>query len=132
MEKKRDRVSATDTAKLMTVLSRHLGREKAIGADALYAEVYGEEAADKISGCRRLRYLVTALRHDGTPIASVPARDGGGYYLPVGSELQEYIKGLQTAGIRKLAIAAKLTKLSLPAYLGQIEINLRGDAAGHD
>ena len=126
MGKRKDRVSAADTAKVMTVLSRHLGKERAIGADALFSEVYGQEAVDKISGTRRLRHLITALRKNGTPIASVPSRDGGGYYLPVGSELQQYLGSLQSAGIRKLALVAKLKNVSLPVYLGQIEMNLRG------
>lgn len=119
----------TAKARLMTGLSRHIGKEKAIGASELFAVVYGETPETKINHTRQLRKLVTEMRHDGVPIASTSSNEGGGYYLPrTDSELKDYLDRHMSRGLKSLAICARVKNLSLSEYLGQIRLNLMGDA----
>jgi len=111
---------------IMMALSRHMGPEHAIGADALYAEVFGEAAKGKINGTKALRRLVTALRKKGIAIGSSCRTDGGGYYLVrAGSELEDFRRRMyRRPALRKLSLDAKLGKIALPELLGQITLNL--------
>jgi hypothetical protein len=112
-------------AKLLKVLAHHHGRARAISMRALYEAVFGGQLNDKINGSRKLRTLVTSLRREGIPICSTADSNGGGYYLVSGSsDLMDYAKRLRIAGLKKLAIAARLEKKSLPELLGQISVAL--------
>ena len=119
----------SEKSKVLSVLARHVGRHRAIGMDRLFEAVYGEDAGHKINGTRKLRRLVTALRREGVPIASISDSDGGGYYLTgAGSELTEYLGRLHRRGIKALDQEAKIRGISLGELLGQVQINLRGEA----
>ena len=113
--------------RLLATLSRHIGRSKAIGMAALYEEVFQKEWQDKINDTRKLRDLITELRREGVPICSVTTTAGGGYYLAsAGSELEAYCAKLRTQALRKLALEAKLRRMTLPELLGQLTLNLTG------
>ena len=114
---------------LLSTLSHHIGREKAIPMTALQTSVFGEEAGDKINGTRTLRKLITAARLRGVPIASCTDRDGGGYYLAAaGSEMDDYLNRVRSRGMAALKLEAVLRRLSLPELLGQISMRLEDEA----
>lgn len=118
-------MSESQELKLMKTLSHHHGCARAISMPALYIAVFGEAPGEKINGTRALRHLLTALRKDGVPICSTSDKDGGGYYLAsAGSDLEDYARRLRTQGLKKLALAAKLERKSLPELLGQISLAL--------
>ena len=115
------------TARLMMVLSRHVGEEHAIGMDELHERVFGERITHKINHTRKLRTLITTLRRKGIPIGSVSTSTGGGYYLVrAGSELDEYCNRLRRRALNALVMEARLRKIALPELLGQMQMNLEG------
>lgn len=117
----------TVKARLLAELTRHIGRPRAIGMGELHEKVLGRPAGHKINGTRRLRKLITELREDGVAICSTAETDGGGYYLasPGGSEFERYCAGLRAAGLRKLALEARIRKRTLPGILSEIQLELR-------
>jgi hypothetical protein len=116
--------------KLLGVLYDHMGKDKAIGADALYLEVFGEAPKSKITGTRALRRLITEQREAGVPIASCSDVDGGGYYIAeVDSEREKFFLRMRRRGLRILAMEAKMRKISTSELLGQIQLNLVGEAS---
>lgn len=113
------------TSKILMILSRHVGEEKAIDMGELYQRVFEKSYSNKINNTRRLRTVVTALRRKGIPIGSTVAQNGGGYYLVrAGSELDEYCGRLRRAALNKLVMEAKLRKISMPELLGQMQMNM--------
>lgn len=113
--------------RLLAVLTRHIGKNRAIGMARLYEEVFGEAWSDKINDTRKLRSLITELRKEGVPICSTPSQTGGGYYLAsAGSELEAYCSKLRTSALKKLALEAKLRNMTLPELLGQLTLSLTG------
>ena len=113
------------TSKILMVLSRHVGEEKAIDMGELYSRVFNEPYTHKINHTRRLRTIITALRRKGVPIGSTAAKNGGGYYLVrAGSELDSYCGRLRRAALNKLAMEAKLRRISMPELLGQMQLNM--------
>jgi hypothetical protein len=118
-------------ARLLEVLTAHVGRENAIGMGELYEEVYGRSWRNRINDTRALRVLVTDLRERGVRICSRIGRGEGGYYLASAkSEMKDYVERLKLQALRKLARAAELEKMSLPELLGQMQLNLK--ERGHD
>ena len=112
------------TSRVMIILSRHVGREKALDMGELFSRVFNEPYNHKINNTRRLRTIITALRRKGVPIGSTAATNGGGYYIVrAGSELDEYCGRLRRAALNKLALEAKLRKISMPELLGQMQMN---------
>jgi hypothetical protein len=111
--------------RLMDALFDHIGKENAVGMDVLYESVFSLKAPHKINDTKPLRKLVTAIRKQGRAIASVCSRNGGGYYIPrAGSELEDYLSCmLHRPALRKLAMEAKIRKVSLPELIGQMSIN---------
>ncbi len=110
-------------ARLMTELSKHVGQPHAIGMGELYFAVFRREWKNRINDTRRLRTLITLLRREGVPICSVSDNSGGGYYLAsVGSDLENYCQRITNRGLKILAQAAKLRKVTLPKLLGQLAL----------
>jgi len=111
---------------ILAELTHHIGIEKAIGMGELYEIVFKEGWHHRINDTRSLRRIITELRWDGVPICSVPLRDGGGYYLAsVGSELADFLEKKKKRGLKELAQAAKIQRVSLSEMLGQMALNLR-------
>ena len=112
-------------AKLLHVLSRHVGEHNIIDAGALYREVFGLDWRHKINDTRGLRTIVTALRNEGVPIGSRPSKNGGGYWLvAAGSELEDYLPRQKRRALKILAQVARMEKKGLPELLGQMKLNL--------
>jgi hypothetical protein len=118
-------------ARLFEALFDHVGKEHAVGADVLYTEVFGEKVPHKINDTKPLRKLITAIRGQGRAIASVCSANGGGYYIPrAGSELDDYCRRmLHMPALRKLAMEAKIRKVSLPELIGQMSLNFEAEGS---
>lgn len=122
--------SADDKSRLLSVLIRHVGRERAIGMDVLSERVFGRPVRHKINDTRTLRALIDQLRADGEPILSTSTSAGGGYYIAAaGSETEEYLGRLHRRGLKPLALEAKIRKISLPELLGQMQLRLTTGSA---
>lgn len=111
--------------KLLAEMTRHVGRARAVPMTQLYRAVFGKDYRDKINDTRKLRDLVTELRHEGVPIMSYAAKDAGGYYLAAASsELVDYCDRLKRQALKKLAIVSKIKNTNLPTLLGQLTLEL--------
>jgi hypothetical protein len=112
---------------LLAALTGHIGMQNAIGMAELYESVFGREWRQRINDTRQLRKVVTDLRSEGVPICSTATRDGGGYYLAAaGSELTDYLRRGERRALAVLSRNAKIKRVSLPNYLGQIKLNMEG------
>ncbi len=112
-------------SRLLMLMPRHIGRSKSIGMGELYERVFGESYDHRINDTKRLRKIVTELRNEGVPICSTSDRFGGGYYLAsAGSELADFCEKLREQALRKLAMEAKIRKISLPELIGQLRLDL--------
>jgi len=116
---------------LLGILSRHVGREKAIGMGELYEEVFDRPWRNRINDTRALRTLIQELRKEGVAICSACAYAGGGYYLAAaGSEMEDYLSRLRSRALRALALEARLRRITLPELLGQMQLNLAPEEVG--
>lgn len=122
-------------ARLLAILTRHVGEEKAIGMGELYSQVFGEPWSHRINDTRKLRRLITELRYDGSLIGETRAKTGGGYYLARSVfEMGEFVRRRKREALRKLAMIAAMQRIGLPELLGQMQLNLqpeRTDNAGN-
>lgn len=115
-------------ARVMTIMAGHIGSHNAIGMGELYEEVFGEPWEHRINDTRALREVITDLRAEGVPICSAADRAGGGYYLAAaGSELQDYLRRSERRALKILKRNARIKRISLPNYLGQIRLQMEGD-----
>ena len=115
---------------VLKILSRHVGANRKIGMGELYYAVFGEAWSNRINDTRALRKLITELRNEGVPICSVADSTGGGYYLAsAGSELSSYCERLRTQALRKLAMEAKIRRITLPELLGQMTLSFKREEA---
>jgi len=118
--------------RLLAELSRHIGERNAIGMAELYQVVFCEDWQHRINDTKRLRELITALRQEGVPICSTASTHGGGYYLAAaGSELMGYLSRSERRALKILARCARIKKISLPDYLGQMKLNMEA-GSGQD
>jgi hypothetical protein len=112
-------------SRVLTILSRHVGIEKAVGMGELYERVYGENWQNRINDTRRLRSLITELRYDGTLIGETRTRQGGGYYLARSShELGQFFGRRKREALKKLNMIAAMQRIGLDELLGQMRLNL--------
>jgi len=112
-------------ARLLFVLSQHVGASKAIEQSTLYREVFGKSCRNKHNEARELRKLIESLRREGVPILASTDKDGGGYYLAsAGQELENYCRRLRKRALKILSMEAKLRKISLPELIGQLSMAL--------
>lgn len=71
---------------------------------------------------RAVRKLVEELRHEGHPVCATPA---DGYFLAeTAAELEETCAFLRSRAMTSLVQIARLRKLALPEYLGQLALEL--------
>lgn len=116
--------------RILGKLAEHIGAHNAIGMAELYEAVFGRPWSHKINDTRALRILITILRDEGVPICSLSTTSGGGYYLAaVGSELADFLRRGERRALSILARNARIKKVSLPNYLGQIKLNME---SGHE
>lgn len=122
-----------DTRRLLQLLRAHIGKDQAIGMAALYEQWSGEtlprDAAGKVDAdvptiSRRMRYLIDDLRDIyGVPVMS--SAKHGYWIIATEAELDEVVHEFRARGLKSLATAARLKKISLADELQQIEMSLR-------
>lgn len=128
IEIKNDIDTSENKHRLLSALSEHVGKINAISMTALYEIVFDRPWYDKINDTRALRTLITVMRNDGIAIGSTSSQNGGGYYIP--AEGDEYIDYLKKREIKALVILKQNSlakKVSLPVYLGQLQLNNLGE-----
>ncbi|MDX9820639.1 MAG: hypothetical protein RBT20_01795 [Syntrophales bacterium] len=114
--------------RLLAELTSHIGEPNAAGMAALYEAVFERPWDHRINDTRAVRTLITAMRREGIPICSSAKKEGGGYYLAAaGSELADYLRRNERRALLILSRNAKIKKIALPNYLGQIRMNMEGD-----
>jgi hypothetical protein len=128
----REKMSEIDTpearSRMLAELTSHVGEPNAIGMAALYETVFDRPWEHKINDTRALRRLITVMRTEGVPICSVSTTSGGGYFLAAaGSELVNYLRRTERRALQILMRNAKIKRISLPNYLGQIRMNMEGE-----
>lgn len=118
-------------AKVLTILTHHVGRERAIGMGELYSRATGEPWTHRINHTRALRKAITELRYEGALIGETRAQSGGGYYLArtVG-ELTDYFERRTHEALKKLRMVSVMKRCSMEELLGQMLLNLKGPEAG--
>jgi len=112
-------------SKVLAILTRHVGEEKAIDMGELYRRVYGKEWSNKINDTRKLREIITELRYEGCLIGETRRRNRGGYYLARSvSELNDFFERRIHEALKKLRMISSMKKIGLPEMLGQMTLNL--------
>lgn len=97
---------------LQTLLSRHIGRENGITAQAV-AQLIDVPP-------RQVRHLVTELRMDGVAVCGTP-RDG--YYIAAsGEELEATCQFLRARAMHSLVLESRLRNVPLPDLIGQMKL----------
>lgn len=118
-------------ARLLIILTRHVGEEKAIGMGELYSRVFGKPWSHRINDTKILRDLITELRFDGALIGESRSKTGGGYYQARSAhELGVWFRRREREWKKKAYMLARMKRLSLDEYLGQTILNLQGDGKG--
>ena len=116
-------------ARLLQILTRHVGSHRACDMGSLYEQVFGEKWNHKINDSRKIREMITELRKEGTPICSSSSRTRGGYYLAAtDGELNVYLAKIHSKAVKALALEAQLRRVTLAELLGQTRLNLTGSA----
>jgi len=127
-DKKRDIDTSENRNRLQRALFEHIGKGNAISMTALYEAVFDRPWDDRINDTRALRTLITAMRNDGIAIGSTSSKNGGGYYQPAeGSEYVDYLKKREIKAMVILRQNSQAKKVSLPAYLGQLQLENLGE-----
>jgi len=112
-------------AKLLSILTTHIGETNAISMAELYERVFDKKWHNKVNDTRKLRLLVNKMRSEGIAICSTTDRDNGGYYLAAaGSEAQDYLRRLERRALKILWRISKIKKISLPELLGQMRLHM--------
>lgn len=132
-EKKDDFDADVYRHKLLAELSGRISEPNAISMTALFEAVYERPWFDRVNDTRDIRKLITVMRAEGVPICSTSAQNGGGYFLAAaGSELANYLRKTERRALLILMRNAKIKKVSLPNYLGQIKLEMEGSYSETD
>ncbi len=111
--------------RLLMALTHHVGPDNRIGMGELYEQVFGEPYQNRINDTKGLRRLITKLRNEGTAICSDQSTTTGGYWLAASSsETNAYCDNLKKQALRKLSRVAAIKRISLPEFLGQMQLAL--------
>ena len=113
-------------AKVLEIMTRHVGREKAIGMGELYEMVFRKPWQNRIADTRDLRFVITDLRHRGVLIADTRGRTGGGYYLARSEhEIRQFLDRRTHEALKKLKMVAAMRGKTLPEFMGQLQLSLQ-------
>lgn len=113
-------------SKLLKELTGHIGEHNAIGMAALYERVFDKQWKNMVNDTRKIRDLVTRARNEGVPICSSKKRDSAGYFLAAaGSELTDYTRRTEMSALKMLSRNARIKKISLPEYWGQLKLEMQ-------
>lgn len=129
-------ISDADTVRLLQLLRSHIGKHQAIGMAALYEQWSGETLPRDNSGkpdadvptlSRVMRRLIDDLRDIyGVPVMS--STKHGYWIIATDAELDQVVSEFRARGLKSLATAARLKKISLADELKQAEMDLRTKA----
>lgn len=132
-----DKRMRQELLRLLNILRRHPGKNKAISMLALYEEYTGRKVKrddnDKLienvaTLSRRMRYLIDEL----IDVHSIPvmSSSSGGYWIVTDKgELNMVRHELMSRGIRSLQKAARLSKISLVDTVSQLVLDLRDESS---
>lgn len=116
-------MSALTTATVLSVLSRHIGRENGATAEQLVQELAGFMApGDSLSSVltRQLREAVVQLRLDGHHVCATPEN---GYFLAANAEeLDATCLFLHERAMTSLKQIAAMKKIAMPDLRGQLHL----------
>jgi hypothetical protein len=127
MEKKKISKEDLDRARtrLYMIMLQHVGPDRKVGMGQLFREVFKRPWKHRINDTRLLRKLITEMRNDGQAVMSSTSSSRGGYWIASSaSELNAYTEKEKKAAIKVLARLARMKKVSLPDYLGQMKLEL--------
>lgn len=111
--------------KLYMVLLQHVGPDKKIGMGELYEKVFGMPWKHRINDTKALRKLITEMRREGQPVMSDSSSTNGGYWIAASaSEINAYCEHTKKRALSILKRISTLKKVSLPEYLGQLQLDL--------
>lgn len=110
--------------KLTMTLLMHVGPNNKIGMGDLYMTVFGKTWAHRINDTRLIRRLVTELRSEGMPIMSDCSSSGGYWVAASASEVNAFCNKDKSRALAILRRVASIKKVSLPDYLGQMQLEL--------
>lgn len=101
-----------NTSPLITLLSHHIGAQNGLTA-ARIASMLGITM-------RRVRFLVSELREEGTAVCGTPQT---GYYIAATpEELEETCQFLRGRAMRSLMLESRLRKVALEDLIGQMRL----------
>ncbi len=110
---------------MLSILTRHVGIEKAIGMGELYERVYGRPWKNRINDTRALRSLITELRYEGALIGETRSKSGGGYYLARSAhEMAGFFRKRKREALQKLYMISRMQNVGLAELLGQMQLSL--------
>ena len=112
--------------KVLAELIGRVGKQNAISMNELHKAVFGNEPKHDVHDTRKIRKIITELRKEGIPICSSTDKNMGGYYVPVGSERDEYCRTIRNRALKLLTIEAKIKKTQLSKIIREISLSLGG------
>ncbi len=115
-------MSALSTATVLTVLSRHIGRENGATAEQLAREIAGGSVPGQgyVVLTRQLREAVVQLRLEGHHVCATPEN---GYFLAASAEeLDATCVFLHERAMTSLKQIAAMKRISLPDLRGQLHL----------
>lgn len=116
-------------SRLLMEMSKHIGRNRAIGAGELFEIVLQHPyEGNKMTGCRELRKLIEAVKYgpEAVFIAHACCSIRPGYYLPSSdSERREYVSRVERQLKTKIGRLARLNQMNAGAYAGQLALEMQ-------
>jgi hypothetical protein len=117
--------------RVLKILNRHIGKEKAIGMGELFERVYGKPWWHRINDTTPIRRVIKKLRNEGALIASTKATVGGGYYQARSvHEMQAWFDEVTYEIVNKSIMISRMKQIGLLEFLGQLQLNLKEGAHG--
>lgn len=114
-------------SRLLYEMTRHLGKNNAIGAGALFEIVFQRPFdGNMITGTRLLRRLIVQVKYgpEAILIAHSCCNIRPGYYIPIGSEAREYRQREECKVKRKIGRLAVLFGVNDAIYAGQLALEM--------
>jgi hypothetical protein len=127
-----DRERELAKGRLLMEMTKHIGRNRAIGAGELFEIVLQRPyEGNKMTGCRELRKLIEAVKYgpEAVFIAHACCSIRPGYYLPSSdSERREYVARVERQLKTKIGRLARMNQMNAGAYAGQLALEIQDTA----
>ncbi|RJR41884.1 MAG: hypothetical protein C4567_07960 [Deltaproteobacteria bacterium] len=121
-------------SRLCIEMSRHFGKNRAIGAGELFEIVFLEPyQGNKITGTRRLRRLIEEVKYGDNPmlIAFSCCTIRPGYYIPDSDgERREFFAREEKKVKKKIGRLARLNRLAAGVYANQLALSIQAEGTG--